>query len=128
MIYKRFANMPGQVVYRDGSSASREDYEDFHRMIYKNGGSVWAWEVLLNYEPAIRLKIMLGRTAEMMVQRSVVTVVPEGLEPQELVLLASVEQLEPRLQVVAHELLCVRERQLFVDTFRTVFNAYKAKE
>jgi hypothetical protein len=128
MIYKRFANMPGQVVYQDGTSASRENYEEFHRAVYKSGGWVANWEILLNYEPAIRLKIMLGRTAEIMTTRNVVTVIPEGLEPLELRLLYSVAELEPRLQLVAHELLCVRERQLYADTFRIVFNAYKAKE
>jgi hypothetical protein len=129
MIYKRYVNMPGQVVYRDGTSASRQDYEDFHREVYKRGGgTVASWEVLLNYEPAVRLKIMLGRAAEVMITTNVVTVVTAGLLPQELTLLASVSGMEPRLQTVAHELLCIRERQMYIDAFMGVFNAYKTKE
>jgi len=128
MIYKRYANMPGQVIYQDGTGATREDYEDFHKEVYRRGSMVAQWEVLLNYEPTTRLKIMMGRAAEAMIASNVVTVIPEGLTGQELTLLSSVSDMEARLQVVAHELLCVRERQRYTDVFRRVYNAYKAKE
>jgi hypothetical protein len=129
VIYKKFSRMPGQVVYQnEGASASVEDYESFHQSITLLSNAYerkWTW--LLEQEPTIRLKIMLIRCMERMIDSNVVTVVPEGLLKDELDMLDAVSGFHPQLQLVAHELFCIRERQLFVDSFRQIFNAHKCK-
>ena len=127
-VYKKYKTMPGEALYRDGTSASPEDYESFvgelSRLPAVDRGF---WEAMLNLDPVIRLKVNLGHLMDMMTRSNVLTVVPEGVTKQEHVRLIGLSRLSTTSQLVGHELLNIRERQYFVDKFRVTFNAHKCK-
>ena len=128
-VYKRYADMPGQILYRDGTAAAPEDYEQFSREVARlpmhTTASVWL--VLLNRPPAVRLKANMSVISAIMVDSDVRTVIPEGITLSERNMLEALVHLNVGCQLVGHELLNLRERQLFVDHFRIIFSAYRCK-
>lgn len=133
--YRRRVSMPGQLLYRDGTAAAPVDYERFAAFVEKEAqGTEWRsawlaglWRWRLQQQPVVLLKVNLGTTLKILQRQAVMVVVPEGLEEQELESLEWLSACDAPLQVVGHELMNIRERQLLVDQFRGVFNAYRCK-
>lgn len=127
-VYKKIARTAAQYIYQDGTAATPEDYERFLGELSKLSESdARYWEILYGQEPVVRLKINLIHIIDTMLEGSVTTVIPDGVDANELKRLEGLSKLSPMSQVVGHELLNLRERQRFVDEFRVIFNAHRCK-
>ena len=85
-------------------------------------------QVLWERPAALRLVVNLHTISRLMIERSVSTVIPEGVTPEELETLSECDKrLTPPARVAVHELMNLKERQLFVETFRGSFNRYKSR-
>lgn len=85
-------------------------------------------QVLWERPAALRLVVNLHTVSRLMVERAVSTVIPEGVTAEELETLSECDRrLTPPARVAVHELMNLKERQLFVETFRGSFNRYKSR-
>lgn len=125
--YRKSAVMPGQILYAE-NGASMEDYEEFIKRAHQlplRQSRYWVHQCL--YKAEARLAQNMTIITERMKRKSVTTVIPDGVTEHELQMLAVLDRFPQNLRIVGHELLNLRERQLFADTFRVIFNAYRCK-
>ena len=128
MIYKRYAQTPGQILYRAGETATPADYEALNSEVRKLSASTCHYiQHMLDQDPAVQLKINLRKTLDIAIGRRVMSVMPDGLTEREVQILYELTGLSSRAQLAGHELFNLRERQLLVDTFRAVFSAYRCR-
>ena len=126
-VYKHFSNIvPGQKLYK--TEATRDDYREFSRGLKRlPRDAALFWSKLLTQHPALRLRMNIKRVADLLGVRSIQTVIPGGVNPHELAMLSALVGHPTRFQLVGHELLNLRQRQRFVDHFRTIFGKYRCK-
>ena len=126
MIVKNIADAFVKPV--DGS-ARPQDYQSLTVEWDKLSSSVKHHVGVLLERPAgLRLVVNLHVISRLMLERSISTVIPEGVTPEELETLGECDmRLTSPARVAVHELMNLKERQLFVETFRGSFNRYKSR-
>ena len=126
MIVKKIADA---FVSVSNIEARPQDYQSLAIEIDKLSASTkYHVTVLMARAPGLRLVVNLHVISRLMLERSISTAIPEGVTKEELETLNECDmRLTVPARVAVHELMNLRERQLFVETFRQLFNRYKSR-
>ena len=129
MIVKKMASPPGTITRHDIGDATPQDYQcltvEWSRL---SSSAHVALDILLCRPPALRLMLNLTAVSRLMVDKNILVVIPDGVTPAEYEVLAECDmKLTVPARVAVHELYNLKERQQFVEAFRTEFNRYRCR-
>jgi hypothetical protein len=126
MIVKKIADA---FVAVSDIAARPQDYQSLFIEIDRLSAAVQHHvKVMTERSSALNLVVNLHVISRLMLERSISTVIPDGVTKEELETLNECDRrLTVPARIAVHELMNLRERQQFVETFRRTFNRYKSR-